>query len=76
MTNPGKLICFSGFVCISGEFWAGPKSQHRPGYIRRHKKVMAKIMASLEDPTQIEVRGYNISIRKDDAVKIRMKDEN
>ena len=42
------------------------------------KGVTAKIIkiAPLGDPIQIEVRGYNLSIRKDDAVKIEMKEVN
>ena len=39
------------------------------------KNVEVKIIkiAPLGDPIEIEVRGYNLSIRKDDAQKIEMK---
>ena len=41
------------------------------------KGVEAKILkiAPLGDPIEIEIRGYNLSVRKDDAAKIELEEE-
>lgn len=43
--------------------------------ITPHTRVTLRKIAPMGDPIQIELRGYELTLRKEDAAKIEMREE-